>query len=316
MSQVRAVGFHRPGGPEALEVVGLPERHAGPGEVRIRVHAADVNPSDTAFRAGMIPQVLEALEPPHVVGWDAAGVIDEIGEGTETGLAVGDQVVGIVFPYGQDPGGYAESLVVPIESVVRAPAGASHAAASTMPMNGLTARRALDLVDLAPGATLAVTGAAGQLGGYVIQLARNEGLRVIADAAPRDRDLVTGFGADVIVERGADVADRIRREVPDGVDALVDCAVLDEAVAPAVRDGGRIATVRGFTADSGRGIVYHRVMVTDYVRDHARLDALRQAVEDGVLTLRVAGTYAPERAAEAHRRFEAGGVRGRLVIEF
>jgi NADPH2:quinone reductase len=316
MAEVRAVGFRKPGGPEVLEVIGIPERHAGPGEVRVRVHAADINPSDTATRAGLVPRALDRYEPPYIIGWDAAGVIDEIGEGTATGLAVGDRVTGVVFPYGPDPGAYCESLVVPVAQVVRAPAGTDHAAASAMPMNGLTARRALDLIGLDGGATLAVTGAAGQLGGYVIQLAKADGLRVVADAAPGDRDLVAGLGADVVVRRGDDVAHRIRQEFPGGVDAVVDCALLNETMAGAVRDGGQIVTVRGFTTDSGRGIVYHPVMITDYLGDHARLDALRQAVEDGVLTLRVAGTAPPEQAALAHRRFEAGGVRGRLVIEF
>jgi NADPH:quinone reductase-like Zn-dependent oxidoreductase len=315
MAQVRAVGFGKPGGPEVLEVVQIPERHAGPGEMRIRVRAADINPSDVATRQGAVPRALGG-EAPYVLGWDAAGVLDEIGEGVQTDLRVGDHVVGIVFPYGPDPGGYTESLVVPAESVVRAPAGTDHAAASTLPMNGLTARRALDLLALEPGAVLAVTGAAGQLGGFVVQLAKAEGLRVIGDAAPHDRDLVRDLGADVVVDRGDDVAARVRKVEPDGVDAVVDCAVQNELVVPAVRDGGQIATVRGYTAEPERGIVYHPVMVTDYVRDHAKLDELRRRVEDGTLTLRVAATYKPEKAAEAHRRFEAGGVRGRLVIEF
>jgi NADPH:quinone reductase-like Zn-dependent oxidoreductase len=315
MGQVRAVGFVKPGGPEVLEVVEIPERHAGPGQVRVRVHAADINPSEVAVRQGAMPGALRG-DPPYVVGWDAAGVLDEIGEGTQTDLSVGDRVVAVAFPYGSSPGAYTESLVVPAEQVVAAPAGADHAAASTLPMNGLTARRALDLLDLSSGAVLAVTGAAGQLGGYVIQLAKADGLRVIADAAPGDRDLVRDLGADVVVDRGDDIAARIREAEPDGVDAVVDCSVQNELVVPAVRDGGQVATVRGFTAESERGITYHPVMVTDYLKDHAKLDGLRQNVEDGTLTLRVAATYKPEQAAKAHRRFEAGGTRGRLVIEF
>ena len=312
---VRAVGFHQAGGPEVLQVVDLPERHAGPGQMRIRVHAADINPSDVATRQGAVPRALGG-EPPYVLGWDAAGTLDEIGEGVETDLSLGDRVVAIVFPYGPHPGGYAESLVVPAEQVVRAPVGADHAAACTLPMNGLTARRMLDLLDLEPGATLAVTGAAGQLGGFVMQLAKADGLRVIGDAAPKDRDLVRDLGADEVVDRGDDVAARIREAVPDGVDAVADCAVQNDLVVPAVRDGGRVSTVRGFHADAERGITYHPVMVTDYLRDHAKLDRLRNQAESGVLTLRVAATYKPEQAPEAHRRFEQGGVRGRLVIEF
>lgn len=89
-------------------------------------------------------------------------------------------------------------------------------------------------------------------GGYVIQLAKAEGLRVIADASEADEDLISGLGADVVVRRGHDVAEHIRAEVPEGVDGLADGAVQDAEVLGAVRDGGRIATVRGYTGPEDR----------------------------------------------------------------
>lgn len=311
---MRAVGVTEFGGPEALEVVDLPERHAGPGEVRIDVRAATVNPTDTVLRAGTRTGN-ESVEPPHVPGMDVAGVLDEIGADIDTDLAVGEHVMAIVLPVGSH-GGYSESIVLPAESVVRVPAGTGDVAASTLPMNGLTARQALDLLRLEPGQVLGVTGAAGALGGYVIQLAKADGLRVIADAADADRGLVRELGADEIVPRGADVTERIRELEPGGVDGLVDGAVLDEAAAPAVKDGGGIATVRGFRGEEVRGITYHPVLVVSYLRETAALDELRRQVEEGVLTPRVARTFGPEQAVEAHRLLEAGGTRGRLVIEF
>jgi NADPH:quinone reductase len=220
-----------------------------------------------------------------------------------------------VLPHGSH-GGYSESLVLPAESVARVPSGVDDVAASTLPMNGLTARRALDLLGLTPGQVLAVTGAAGALGGYAIQLAKADGLRVIADAAERDRELVRGLGADVVVDRGDDVAARIREVEPAGVDGVVDAAVLNELVVPAVTDGGGVATVRGFRGAAERGVRYHPVYVIDYARERAKLDRLRQQVEDATITLRVADTFEPEQAGEAHRRLEAGGTRGRLVIVF
>jgi NADPH:quinone reductase-like Zn-dependent oxidoreductase len=183
-------------------------------------------------------------------------------------------------------------------------------------MNGLTARASLDQLALPPGATLGVTGAAGCYGGYVIQLAKAEGLRVIADASPADADLVRSLGADVVVPRGDDVAAAIRAEVPDGVDGLADGAVLDAAVLPAIRDGGGLAVVRRWRGPTERGIALHKTSVGEYAHNQVALDQLRQAVEAGQVTLRVAATFPPEDAPSAHRRLEAGGTRGRLVIVF
>jgi NADPH:quinone reductase-like Zn-dependent oxidoreductase len=182
-------------------------------------------------------------------------------------------------------------------------------------MNGLTARLALEVLGLEPGQTLAVTGAAGALGGYAIQLAKADGLRVVADASPDDEKLVNDLGADIVVARGPDFAQSVRDVVPEGVDGLIDGAVLDQVAAYPVRDGGRVATVRGFKGEEVRGITFHPVWVRDYAKEQIELDRLRQQVEDGQVTLRVAGTLPAEQAAEAHRRLEAGGIRGRLVLE-
>jgi NADPH:quinone reductase len=312
---MRAVGVIEFGGPEALQVVDLPERHAAPGEIRIRVHAATVNPTDTYTRNGARAELLREFPPPYVPGMDAAGVIDEIGDEVETDLRVGDRVMAIVVPQGSH-GAYSESLVVPAGSVAAAPAGATHAEASTLPMNGLTARLALDRLGLRAGDTVAITGAAGAFGGYSVQLAVADGLHVIADAAEADEQLVRSLGAHVVVPRGDDVAARFREATPDGVDGLIDGAVQNELVIPAVRDDGGFATVRGYRGEPVRGIEFHQVWVRDYAENHAELDRLRALTEAGRITLRVARTFAPADAGEAHRLLEAGGTRGRLVIEF
>lgn len=305
------------GGPEALQVVEVPEVHAGEGEIRIRVHAAAVNPTDTYTRNGARAAQLRADPPPYVPGMDAAGVVDEIGTGVDTDLEIGDRVMAIVVPSGAD-GAYRESLVVPAGSVARAPAGTSHAEACTLPMNGLTARLSLDLLGLASGQTVAVTGAAGAYGGYVVQLAKADGLTVIADASDADRDLVAALGADIVVARGDDVADAIRQHAPDGVDGLADGSVQNELVVPAIADGGGYTSVRGWSGPDGgvRNIAFSTTWVVQYATEQARLDRLRAMAEDGRITLRVAQTYPADEAAEAHRRLEAGGTRGRLVIEF
>jgi NADPH:quinone reductase len=312
---MRAIGVSAFGGPEALHIVELPDPVAGPGQLLIRVHAAAVNPTDTGVRAGARPGLYKDVPPPYVPGMDAAGVLEQIGEGTRTDLRAGDHVMAIVVPAGSH-GAYSERIVVPAESAARVPAGATDVEAATLPMNGLTVRLALDVLGLRPGQALAVTGAAGAVGGYAVQLAKAGGLRVIADASAADEQLVTDLGADVVVRRGEAFSERVREVEPGGVDGVIDAALLNELVVPAVRDGGQIATLRGFAGQEERGITFHPVLVRSYARQQAKLDQLRQQAEDGILTLRVARTFPAEQAAQAHRILEAGGTRGRLVLEF
>jgi len=313
---MRAVGIMEFGGPEVLHMVDLPDPEPGPGEVRIRVRAAAVNPTDTFLRNGARAERLKDVAPPHVPGMDAAGELEQIGDGVETELGVGDPVMAIVLPLGPR-GGYAERVVVPARSVVPVPEGATYAEAATLPMNGLTARLALDELMLRAGQTLAVTGAAGAVGGYAVQLGKAAGLTVVADAAPSDEHLVHSLGADVVVPRGDDFSARVRSLFPGGVDGLVDGALLEVRAVGVVRDSGRMVTLRGYEgAGSGRDdITFFPVYVRNYARERGKLNSLRVHAEDGTLTLRVARTMPAEQAAEAHRLLEAGGTRGRLVLE-
>ncbi|GGM57111.1 zinc-binding alcohol dehydrogenase [Longimycelium tulufanense] len=242
---MKAVGFTTFGGPEVMRVLELPQPDPGPGQVRIKVVAADVNPSDLMIRSGLAHEILPLAEV-NVVGSDAAGVVDAVGEGVRPDLVVGTEVIALLRPQ-RNQGAQAEYVVAPAESVVRAPAGATLVEASTLLMNALTARMSLETVNLEPGATVAIIGAAGAVGGYAVQLARADGLTVIADAADRDHDhdLVAGLGADHIVARGTGFADHVRRIRPEGADGVIDAALLDDAVEPAVRDGGTIAGLRG-----------------------------------------------------------------------
>ena len=312
---MRAIGVTRYGGPDALRELDVPPEPIGPGLVRIAVAAAAVNPTDTAIRSGARAEGPAAPGPGAVPGMDAAGVLREVGVDVESPLRPGDHVMAIVVPEGTH-GAYREEVVVPIGSVARVPSGMDDLTAATLPMNGLTARLALDTLALPEGSVLAVTGAAGVFGGYVVQLAKAAGLTVVADAAPQDEELVRSLGADHVVRRGPDVAVRIRQQAPGGVDGLADGAVLDDAVLPAVRDGGAVVTVRGFRDAGGRPLRVVPIMVRDYAEKPGELDGLRQLVEQGALTPRVAGTYPAAEAAEAHRRLEQGGVRGRLVLTF
>lgn len=312
---MRAIGLIEFGGPEVLRVIDLPDPVPGPGEVRIRVHTAAVNPTDTMLRAGVVKAWFQGRPGPYVPGMDAAGVVDAIGPDTDTSLRLGDRVIAILQAYGPRGGAYAELVVAPVESVVSMPPGVDFPAACTLLMNALTARLALDFVAVPAGGTVAVTGAAGAFGGYAVQLAKTEGLRVFADASEADVQMVQELGADTVVPRGDDVADRFRALAPDGVDALIDGAAQHELIVAAVRDGGGLAVVRGWDGPVDRDIRLHKVFVTDAATDHARLLRLRDQAGAGELTLRVADVLPADRAADAHRRLAEGGVRGRLVLD-
>ncbi|MFC8436901.1 NADP-dependent oxidoreductase [Streptomyces griseoincarnatus] len=278
-----------------LQPLAVPVPHAGPGEVRLRVHAAAVSPTDILLMAGLLRH--SGMQLPYCPGQDAAGVVDEVGPGV-AGLAPGDRVMALVMPTSAAGGAYREHIVLPAVRVAHAPSGTSHEEAAALPMNGLTARLGLDLMDLAAGQLLAVTGAAGAVGGYLVELAKADGLRVVA--------------------RGDGLAEAVRRIAPAGAGGVADAAVLGTGALGAVRDGGQVAAFRGTEVYGAlrRGLVAHAVYVPDYVGDRAELDDLRQLAERGELSLRVARILPAAEAAHAHRLMEAVGLRGRVVLTF
>jgi NADPH:quinone reductase-like Zn-dependent oxidoreductase len=280
--------------------------------MRLAVRAAAVNPTDIGLRArgdAMLP-------PPWIPGMDAAGTVESVGAGVEH-LTAGDEVMAVTTPRRAEGGAQSELLVVPAASVVPIPAGATIEQAATLPMNGLTAFCGLELLDLEAGATLLVTGGAGLLASYVIPIAKLRGLRVLADAAPADEERVCGFGADVVVPRGDACVETVLAEAPGGVDAVYDTALMGRAAFPAIRTGGALAYVRGWDGDDVEsGITIRKVEVAKVLERTDWLRELSDLAARGVLALRVAATFPPERAADAHRLMEAGGLRGRAVIVF
>ncbi|AMJ67754.1 NADP-dependent oxidoreductase [Hymenobacter sp. PAMC 26628] len=308
----KAVTYEGLGGAEIIHVVERTVRPPAFGEVRISVKAAGVNPADEVMRK------IEnsAVRFPAVPGFDAAGVIESVGPGVSR-LRVGEEVMATLMPYRPDGGTQAAFIVVPAASVVPIPTGTTFAQAAGLPMNGLTALRALELTELKAGQVLAVTGGAGVLAHYTIAAAKKRGLTVVADAKPAESDLVRSYGADAVVERGDGFAEAIRQEFPQGVDALIDTAVLGASSFPAIRDGGVYIAVRPFAElPPERGIQTKLVWVPDVVENTEGLHLLRTLVESGEIKLRVAGEYAPEQVAAAQQALAAGGLRGRPVIVF
>ena len=312
---MRAIGLMNTGGPEVLEILDLPEVNADDHEVRGKVHAAAINPTDILARNGGHYARQKDFQPPYVPGMDIAGIIDQVGSKVDTGVKVGDPVMGMVVPKGSH-GAYREQIVLNSRAITHIPNGRSFEEACTVPMNGLTALLSLELLGLSSGQTIAVTGAAGLYGSYVIQVSKNMGLQVVADAAEKDVDLVKSFGADHVVLRGDSVADNILNIFPDGVDGLADGAVLNEKVVKAVRSSGSFTSVRGYKGNGERDINFTETWVFNWDCKFEKLNELKRLVDDGILKLRVADTYLPEDISSAHTRFEAGGTRGRLVIKF
>jgi len=313
----KAVTYTGLGGTEVIKVVERQVRPPAANEVRIEVKAAAVNPTDLLLRDPNF-RLNQTVERPGLLvpGMDLAGVVESVGPGVSR-LRRGEQVMAVVLPRRPDGGAYARHVVVPAASVVRIPDGTSLARASTLPMNGLTALLSLELAALERGQTLAVSGGAGLLAHYAIAAAKRQGIRVVADAKAKERSLVESYGADVVVERGPDFAGAIRKELPDGVDAALDAAVLGEKIFGAIRDGGVYIPVRGWgDTPSERGIQIKPVFVHTVVERTEWLEQIRDLVTAGHIKPLVAGEYAPEQAGDAQNALAAGGLRGRVVIIF
>lgn len=306
---MRAVTFTTFGDPEVLSVADVPMPQAGEGQVRVRVTAAAVHPVDLVARSGYMGPLVPA-GPRYVLGADVAGVVDETGPGV-TGLARGDAVIGMSNWPDTKNGTQAEFAVLPASVLARAPRSASAAASATLPLNGHTAAQALRLLGLGAGQTVAITGAAGGVGAFAVELARARGLRVIAISAAEDKKFLTGLGAE-FVARSADTAAAVRAIVPSGVDGLLDAASVGFTAMGAVRDGGVFVAVTPPTPPpSERDIRIELVLAR---ADGAELAELAGLVDQGLLTLRVAKTVPLESVDQAHLTLAKGGVRGGLVL--
>jgi NADPH:quinone reductase len=305
---MRAVVVRSFGGPEVLEVASVPTPEPGPGQVRIRVEAAAVNPVDLATRAGYLAAFSTDRELTGI-GWDVAGVTDAIGDGV-TGFRAGDAVIGLSDLVDVSLGTHAEYVVLDANAVASAPETVSSVEAATLPLNGLTALQTLDLLG-PPEGTLLVTGAAGGVGGFVVELAVAAGWRVLATAGVGDEEQIRRAGAEFIA-REVELAPAVRRLVPGGVDAVIDTALLGIAAHGALRGGGTFVAV---IANAAPAPLRGTQVKTVYIRaDDPRLADLVSLVDKGELTLRVAKTYPLEQAAAAHQRLAEGGLRGRLVL--
>ncbi|TFV58569.1 NADP-dependent oxidoreductase [Geodermatophilus sp. DF01-2] len=303
------------GGPEVLAVVDEPVGDPGPGQARIGVRAAGVNPADWKSYTGAFGSDPGRL--PKRLGFEVSGVVTAVGPdavGPAGPLSVGAEVVGF-----RVSGGYAAELVVPTAALVPKPASLGWEQAAGLMLTGATAVHALTATGVGAGGTVLVHGAAGGVGLMAVQLAGLRGARVVGTVGGDGAELVRRFGAEP-VRYGDGLADRVRAAAPGGVDAAVDLVGTDEAVDVSlelVADRRRIATIAAFGRAAADGIQAlgggPGADPGAELRDAARLE-LAEAAGAGRLEVVVAGTFPLEEVAAAHRQGMAGHTHGKLVL--
>jgi NADPH2:quinone reductase len=306
---MRVIEVTQYGGPENLRLAERDDPTPTDGKVRVRVRATVVNPTDLWTREGVMAARTPNAVLPIVLGWDFAGeLLDPV-----DGFRVGQQVAGLYpwFTAGDGTGTYAEIVLADPSWLAPVPDGAEAAGAATLAMNAQTARQGLDLLELKPGQTLLVTGASGAVGGFAVQLAAADGINVVAVASAGDEDWVGSLGAAQVIGRDG-IAAAVRERYPDGVDAVLDAAVVGGDLIGAVRDGGRFVAVSDPSEPPAERGVHVQTVHTQ--PDGAALTELIDRWARGDLLTRIVDTLPLADAAEAHRRLAAGGLRGKLVL--
>ncbi len=303
---MKAVVQDKYGPPEVLHLAQAEEPAAGPGEIKIAVAAAGVNPADFKWRSGMLRQYSE-LTFPQVLGYDVAGTVCALGDGV-SGFAVGDRVVGMVDH--RSKGGYAEFAVVAPDACAKVPADMDIALAAAIPTPGLTGLQLIEeFVDPRPGQRVLITGACGAVGRFAVWAALRMGAHVVAGVRESQRTTATSLGAQEVIVIGEPYSGSAFDHVADtvgGPQIATLCRHLQAA--------GRIRTVATTPIDpAGLSSAPEFIALR---ADPRQLAALVAAVYSGRIAFPVARRLPAERAAEAHRLLEAGGLPGKIVLEF
>jgi NADPH:quinone reductase-like Zn-dependent oxidoreductase len=298
---MRALQYTVYGGPEVLEWAEAPDPHAGPGQVRIAVRAASVNPIDWKAYSGAMSGG-EPMAGTGYLGSDAAGVVDEVGQGV-TGVAVGDEV------FGRGRNTQAEYAL--LDSWAAKPPSIDWAVAAAAGVAGETSERGLRLLDVKAGDTLFVDGGAGGVGAATVQMALGRGARVIASASEANHDYLREIGA-TPVRYGQGVAERVRAAAGGTVVAVFDVAgkTPDADGISLPPEPSQVLSIANFAAGQAGA------RVTGGGADSHPMEALALVADllaQNKLVLKVQ-TYPFDRAAEAYRISQSGHVRGKLVL--
>ena len=298
---MRALQFSQYGTPEALTWGDAPVPHVGPGQIRVAVRAASVNPIDWKMLTGGLSGG-QSLADTGYLGYDAAGVVDEVGEGV-TGLSAGDEVFGL----GQNT--QAEYAVLNAWAVK--PSSIDWAVAAAAGVAGETSERGLRLLGVKAGDTIFIDGGAGGVGAVTVQMAIARGARVIASSSEANHDYLREIGA-IPVLYGKGVGDRVRVEAGGQVDAVFDVAgkTPAEELVSLVSEASQVLSIANFAAGQAGA------RVTGGGADSRPMQALAEVAEllaQNKLVIKVQ-TFPFDRAAEAYRISQAGHVRGKLVL--
>jgi NADPH2:quinone reductase len=304
------------GGPDVFRADDQPLVAPVAGQVQVKVAAAGVNPVDLTTRQGKNIHG-DAARFPMVIGWDAAGTVEQVGDGVE-GWQVGDRVAAMTFQPMDQNGTYAGYVNLAADLVAPVPDNLTLEQAATVPLVGLTGSQLVQWLDLPVGATVLVNGPVGAVGRVVVQLAQRRGIGVVAVAKPADQSYARELGAAEVVDRG-DYTAAVRDLYAEGVDAAVDLVggAAAHAALASVRDGGAYVTVvppyvdATGPFDTERGIRFEVLIVHP---DTTELTALLQAADRGELSTAIEHAYPLDQAAEAHLRQSQGGLRGKLLL--
>ncbi len=294
---MRAITITRFGEPDVLQLEEVPLPEPGPGQVRVAVKAAGVNPIDWKIRSGAMAEAFP-VEFPHILGMELSGVVDAVGEGAE--VAVGDEVFGW-----SDTGSYAEYALA--SNVTHKPSRLSWAEAAALPVAGETALRVLGELEVEPGETLLIHGASGQVGRFATQAAVALGATVIGTSGARSLDEVKALGA-IPVEYGDGWLERVREAAPNPVDAVFDASgfgVLADSVT-LLGSPDRLITIADAAAFE-LGLKFS----SGGEQSAAVLDRL--IARDG-LNIKLGKSYALTEAGEAHRESATGHAGGKLTL--
>ncbi len=321
---MRAIALIGYGGEDAVRVMDVARPALGPGEVRVRLTAAAVNPADWKLREGWLRPVFEPPLP-YVLGFDGAGVVIEVGDGV-TDLAPGQRVAVKTAVGRGGRGAMAEETVVQANLAAPLPDAVDDLAAAASPTAGITAWEALFQAGrLRAGQTVLVNGASGGVGGFVVPLARAAGARVAATAGPDNLQYVTTLGAELAIDyRQGDIARALRSRFPNGVDLVIDTVGQGALADPLdlISDGGALVTINTLIASEARpdpaaaarrGV---RIVTatSSRAREGAQLRTLIAALAEGRLPRPWIETLPAREAARAIERVKQGHVRGKLAL--
>ncbi len=318
---MRAVGIKKFGGPEVLEILDVPKPSPKADEILIQIMASGVNPVDWKIRGGYLKDVLPH-EFPVILGWDAAGTVEEIGS-SSSNFKVGDNV----FSYTRLPtvssGTYAEFIAVPANQVALMPKNLSFEESAAIPLAGLTAYQSLfEAGKLQKGETVLIHGASGGVGSFAVQLAHNAGATVIATASRKNHEYLNKLGANEVIDyTNVDFRDVISSLYPDGINLVFDCvggSTLKRSC-DILKPGGRLVNIVQ-NDDQNQveeqlkksGSSYHYVFVSP---NAAQLAELSKMAEEGKLHPDIAATFSLDNVEAAHKLSESGHTRGKIVLK-